>query len=261
MNDELPDRLRVTAEEFEPDTGRMWTRIADGMREPRGAAAPAERRRLVPHLAMATGAAVVLIGGVVLFGQMLGFGPSADPDPAPPAAGPGTQSGEPSESEPDASTAAEGGGPSETGSGPDATDEATTGGDDAPAAPDWLHGAGEIDANNTEYFTQSEILFSTDRGLAEVEIELRLAEGEGLAFIQSWTTDDNLFEKAVLTSEDGYSVLRWTLKDGVVVPPGIEYTLAGQFDPNGGPRSGEGDSFTITATDEDGGTGTLEGGF
>ncbi|WP_112140593.1 hypothetical protein [Glycomyces dulcitolivorans] len=259
MNDELPDRLRVTAEEFEPDQGRMWTRISDGMREPRGAAAPAERRRLVPHLALATGAAVVLIGAVVLFGQGLGLGPSADPDPAPPAAGPGSQTEEPSGRDETTGAESTDGGPDETGSGPDETSGETGG--DGPGAPDWLHATGGINANNTEYWTQSELAFTSDRDLTGLEVELRLDEGDGLTFVDSWTTDDNLFTEAVVTSEDGYTVMRWTLKDGAVVPAGAEYTLAGQFDPNGGPRSGDGDSFTVTATGEDGETGTLEGAF
>ncbi|SDL67002.1 hypothetical protein SAMN05216298_4725 [Glycomyces sambucus] len=261
MNDELPDRLRVTAEEFDPDADRMWSRVAEGMRAPRGAAAPAERRRLVPHLALATGAALVLIGGVVLFGQGLGLGPSADPDPAPPAGGPGTQSESPSGTEEDTggeTTTSEG--PSETGSSPDGqTSSEETGGE--PEAPDWLTAQGSIDANNTDYFSQSVVKFRSERALTGLTVELRVAEGGGLVVSDTWTTDDNLFQEAVVTSEDGYTVLRWTLKDGAVVPAGNEYTLAGQFDPNGGPRSGADDSFTVTATDEDGGTGTLEGGF
>jgi hypothetical protein len=262
VNDDLPDRLRVTAEEFEPDRDRMWTRISDGMREPRGAASRPERARWrVPHLAFATGAALVLIGGVVLFGQSLGLGPQADPDdPAPPAADPGTQTSAPDGTESPADPESSAGGPSETGSGPG---ESSSEESDAPetAAPDWLAADGSIDPNNTEYWTQSVVSFTSERPLTGLEIELRVEEGEGLAFLDSWTTDDNLFHEAVVTSEDGYTVLRWTLKDGAVVPAGVEYTLAGQFDPNGGPRSGEGDSYTVEAEDQDGGTGALEGGF
>ncbi|RRR99699.1 hypothetical protein [Glycomyces terrestris] len=261
MNDELPDRLRVTAEEFEPDADRMWTRIADGMREPRGAAAPAARRRLMPHLALATGAAVLLVGAVVLFGQMLGLGPSADSDSAPPAGGPGTQSQTPAGDGGTTGGESPSGGPSDTGTtaAETGTDEETPEG--GPEAPEWLDAAGVIDPNNTEYWTQSSVVFSSDRALTGLEVELRLAEGEGLTHLDSWTTDDNLFTEAVVTSEDGVTILRWTLKEGAVVPAGAEYTLAGQFDPNGGPRSGEDDAFTITATAEDGATGVLEGGY
>ncbi|MEU6246921.1 hypothetical protein [Glycomyces sp. NPDC047010] len=252
------DRLRVHAEEFEPDSDRMWTRVAEGMRAPRGAATAPERARWrVPHLAMATGAAVVLIGGVVLFGLTQGAGPSADPDPAPPAAGPGAQTSESEASQDDTSEESSPDGPSGSGSSAEGGTET----EETPEQPDWLWSEGAIDANNTDYFTQSTVKFRSDTALTGLEVELRLAEGDGLAYLDSWTTDDNLFTEAVYTSEDGYAVLRWTLKDGAVVPAGNEYTLAGQFDPNGGPRSGDADSFTVTATGEDGETGVLEGGF
>nr|BFF22856.1 hypothetical protein GCM10025732_08210 [Glycomyces mayteni] len=148
-------------------------------------------------------------------------------------------------------------GPSGTGSSAEGETET----EETPEQPDWLWSEGAIDANNTDYWTQSVVRFRSDTALTGLEVELRLTEDEGLAFLDAWTSDDNLFTEAVYTSEDGYAVLRWTLKDGAVVPAGNEYTLAGQFDPNGGPRSGEGDAFTITATGEDGETGVLEGGF
>lgn len=264
MNDELPDRLRVTAEEFEPDRDRMWTRVAEGMRAPRAAAQPERARWRVPHLAFATGAVLVLIGGVVLFGQTLGIGPQADPDPAPPAADPGTQSGEPSETDerpldPESSSSPEG--PAATGSGPGEGESTSEESEAPPEAPEWLAAEGWIDPNNTEYWTQSVVAFTSDRALTGLAIELRVEEGEGLAYLDSWTTDDNLFAEPTVTSEDGYTVLRWTLKDGAVVPAGVQYSLAGQFDPGGGPRTGEADSFTIAAEGQDGETGVLEGGF
>lgn len=256
VSEELPDRLRVHAEDFEPDTDRMWSRVAEGMRAPRGAAAAPERARWrVPHLALATGAAVVLIGGVVLFGLTQGV-PSADPDPAPPAAGPGVQTSESEAAEEDTGGETTPDGPSGSGSSAEGDD-----GTQEPEAPDWLHCEGSLDPNNSDYWTQSVVKFRSEEALTGLEVELRLAEGEGLAYLDSWTTDDNLFTEAVYTSEDGYAVLRWTLKDGAVVPAGNEYTLAGQFDPNGGPRSADGDGFTVTATGEDGETGVLEGGF
>src|SRR5690606_28786042 len=73
MSDELPERLRAAAEEFEPDGERMWDRVVSGMTEPSSVRAePVRRRSRLPHLAVATAAVVVLIGAIVFAGYVLG---------------------------------------------------------------------------------------------------------------------------------------------------------------------------------------------
>ncbi|SDD58696.1 hypothetical protein [Glycomyces harbinensis] len=256
MNDELPDRLRVSAEEYEPDRDRMWSRVAEGMREPRGVAAePVRSGWRISHLALATGAAVVLIGGVVLFGQTLGLGPVVGPSPEPPAAGPASSA--PETSEP-ATTGAE----TSTGeaSDPDSDDVETTGDEGGETeAPAWLRTDGSVDQGSGEYWSQANLKLENDEPLAELDVELRVAIGEGLQSTGSWTTDSR-FTDAVVTEEDGFLVYRWSLREGQVLPAG-EYTLAGQFNHGSGARSAEDDDFTFEAATESGEDGRTEGDF
>jgi len=257
VNDELPDRLRVTAEEYEPDRDRMWARVSEGMREPRGVRAePVRTGWRVPQLALATGAAVVLIGAIVFFGQAMGLGPVVGPTLAPPAAGPGTRTAGPTESASgDAESSSEGG--EETGG---ETGEST--GDASPDAgvPAWLWADGSVDPGSNDFWSQANLTLKNDEPLAELVVELRVAVGDGLQATGSWSTDNSRFGDAQVTEEDGFLVYRWTLKDDVVLPAG-EYTLAGQFGHDGGARSADEDSYRFEAVTESGEDGTTEGDF
>jgi hypothetical protein len=257
VSDELPDRLRASAEEYEPDRDRMWSRVSEGMRAPRGA--PIEPVRTgwrISHLALATGAAVVLIGAMVVFGQTLGLGPVVGPTPDPPAAGPATSSAEASDPADGAETS--------TGEAAETTGEAveTTGGEEPGGrdeVPEWLWTDGSVGPGSNDYWSQANLTLRNDEALTELSVELRVAIGDGLQSTGSWTTDSRLSD-AQVAEEDGFLVYRWTLRDGEVLPAG-EYTFAGQFNHGSGPRSAADDDYTLEAAVDSGEDGRLEGDF
>ncbi|MCC3764194.1 hypothetical protein K3N28_14085 [Glycomyces sp. TRM65418] len=256
MSDELPDRLRAAAEGYEPDRDRMWARVSEGMREPRTGVEPVRTGWRIPQVALATGVAVVLIGAIVFFGHAMGIGPVVDPTPEPPAAGPGTRTAEAT----DPATTED---PS-----PDATSEdveqttgaeATTDAEDVDASADWLVTHGAIDQGSNDYWSQATLTLQNDEPLVALVVELRVAEREDLESTGSWSTDSR-FGDAVVTSEDGFLVYRWTLRDDAVLPAG-EYTLAGQFGHQDGARSADDDRYTFEAETESGDQGRSEGDF
>lgn len=262
MSDDLPGRLRASAEEYEPDRDRMWSRVAEGMRAPRAARPePAAAAWRVPHLALATGAAVVLIGAVVVFGQTLGLGPVVGPTPEPPAAGPGTSSPETSESSEEADPATDAetstGEASETAGG----EAGTTGEEEAGQAepPAWLSADGSVGPGSNDYWSQANLTVRIEEAVTELSVELRIAVGEGLQSTGAWTTDSRLSD-AQVAEEDGFLVYRWTLRGDAVLPAG-EYTFAGQFNHGSGPRSTADDDYTFEAATESGEDGRLEGDF
>lgn len=256
MNDELPDRLRATAEEYEPDRERMWSRVSEGMRGPRVRTEPVRTAWRIPQLALATGMAVVLIGAIVFFGHAMGIAPVVGPTPEPPAAGPGTRTAE--ATDPASSEDA----PSESTS-EDA--EETTGAVETPEGPvvvedpEWLWTDGSIDPNSNDYWSQANLTLKNEVPLVELLVELRVAEGDGLESTGAWTTDASRFGDAVVTREDGFLVYRWTLQDGVVLAPG-EYVLAGQFGHESA-RSAYGDGYRFGAEAETGEQGRIDGDF
>lgn len=264
VNDELPDRLRVTAEEYEPDRDRMWTRVSEGMRAPRTRAEPVRTGWRVPQLALTTGTAVVLIGAIVFFGYAMGIGPVVGPTPEPPAAGPGTRTAEATDpvgsgeatSEATSEDAEETTGADET----TGAEETTEGSDPDGAAPEWLWTDGSVDPGSNDYWSQATLVLKNDEPLVDLVVELRVAEGEGVESAGAWTTDSERFGDAVVTSEDGFLVYRWTLKDGVLLPAG-EYTLAGQFGHEAGARSADDDVYSFEAETEAGDQGRTEGDF
>jgi hypothetical protein len=263
VNDDVNDRLRVTAEEYEPDRDRMWTRVSEGMREPRVRAEPVRTGWRIPQLGLATGAALALIGAIVVFGQFLGFGPVIGPTPDPPAAGPGTRSAEATDPATsgdvttDAQETTPDEGESETTGGGESEDPSTP---DAEAGPEWLWTDGSVDPGGNDYWSQSNLTLKNEEALAALTVELRVAEGAGVEYTDAWTTGDSWFAEAVVTKEDGFLVYRWTLKEGQVLPAG-EYTLAGQFNHGSGARSADEDSYAFEAQTESGETGAVEGDF
>lgn len=268
VNDDLHDRLRVSAEEFEPDRDRMWSRVSDGMRESRVVRAePARSGWRVPLLAMATGAAVVLFGAIVVLGQTIGLGPVIDPSPNPPAVDPATRAPgvtTPADEEPETSAesatsddAPEGGEePDETATteGPDAETGA-----EAPGDVDWLAVQGSIDRGSNDYWTQSNLVLDNEVRLSEVTVELRVAIGDGVNDTGSYSTNNTRFTEAVVTEEGGFLVYRWTLNDGQTLPAD-RYEFASQFTHEAS-RSADADTYRITATNMDGEPTTITGHF
>lgn len=263
MNDELPDRLRVTAEEYEPDRDRMWSRVSDGMREPRVRAEPVRSGWRIPQLGLATGAVVVLIGAIVFFGQAMGLGPRIGQTPEPPAAGPGTRS----EGTTDAASSEDASSEAEETSADDGESEGsedeTSEGESSPevdAGPEWLWTDGSIDPASNDYWSQSTLTLKSEEALAGLSVELRVAEGAGVESTDAWTSGDSWLAEAVVTKEDGFLIYRWTLQEGKVLPAG-EYRLAGQYNHGTGARSADDDLYTFEATTESGETGAVEGDF
>lgn len=234
MSNDLPDRLRFTAEEFEPDAERMWDRVASGMAEPAAVGAePVRRRSRLPHLALATCAVVALIGAIVFVGY--GLTPTGERFPA--GLGPGTQS-ESAEETPAVPT------PSAK---PDPVDEV-----------DYLTAAARINGHVNDYWSQSEVTIRTDEPITALTAELHVVLGADVEFTGSWTTADQYFAPAEVFEQDGYLVFRWTLNEGQTVAPG-EYVLSGQYNHGDGPREPDGDYFTVE-TDAASGKSTVTGG-
>ncbi|THV41624.1 hypothetical protein [Glycomyces buryatensis] len=231
MRDDLPDRLRVTAEEYRPDTERMWSRVTDGMREgERVAARPVRSGWRVPHLALATGAAVVLVGGIVL----VGYGPDMRPS-GPPAGGDTSSSAAASPSGSDS---------------PSESDEPTQGVDHPKPDPvddvDWIWTDGLVDPDSNDYWSQSNLTLKNDEPLTSLTIQLWVVLGDDVEHHDDWTTNDEAFGEAEVSEQDGYLLVEWTLPEGQTLEAG-EYTLAGQYYHSGGARDADGDYYVFDA--------------
>ncbi|HLU29458.1 MAG TPA: hypothetical protein VKZ65_13545 [Glycomyces sp.] len=234
MSNDLPERLRFSVEEFEPDTERMWSRVASGMAEPEAVAAePVRRHSRLPHLALATCVVVALIGAIVFVGY--GMDPVRERLPS----GPG--------SSPPSSAPAETTGAVTPSAKPDPVDEV-----------DYLTAGARINGHVNDYWSQSEVTIRTDEPITELTAELHVVLGTDVEFTGSWTTADHYFHPAEVFEQDGYLVFRWTLRKGQTIEPG-EYILSGQYNHGEGPREPDGDYFTVEAEAASGGS-TVVGG-
>lgn len=262
MSKDLPDRLRATAEGFEPDTERMWTRVASAMDQPDAVGAePMRRRSRLPHLALATGAVVMLIGAIVFGGY--GLRPTVEQPPAEPSetssieptetTPEGTPSEKPSEepsddasNDPEEGRTPEAGRSSEPAERPESVDEA-----------DYLTAEAKINGNYNDYWSQSEVTFQNEEPITEMTVELHVVTREDIEVTGSWTTAAHYFGEAEIFERDGYLIFRWTLLDDQTVPPG-EQTLAGQYNHGDGARQTDRDYFMIEAVSASG-KGTVVG--
>lgn len=233
MRDDLPDRLRSAGDDFEPDGERMWERISGGMDGPTPVGArPVRGRSRVPHLAIATGAAVVLIAAVVV----IGYRPSGEPS-VPPT------------------------GPGEVSSTDPAGDEYSH--EPIPNAVDELVfldvQAGLDKEGSIDYWSQAELQLDVTEPITELTVELRVAMRDDVYETGSWVTADPYFDPAEVYEQDGYLVFRWTLNEGQTIEAG-QYILAGQYNHGDGPRTTEYDFFELEAA-ADSGAGRIVGGI
>ena len=235
VNDDLPRRLRVTAEGFGPDSERMWARVASGMPHPESVKArPAKRGFRIPHMAIATGVAVVLIGAIVV----IGYGPDMGGPSGPSAGSP------PSEAEPTETTS-----PDPVGHKPELVDELA-----------YLSADGAInDDTENDYWSQAKLTMVTDEPLTELTVELHVVNAVDLETTGSWVTAEHYFDPPEIVEEDGYLIYRWTLKEGQTVEPG-EYLFAGQHNHRNGKRDESGDYYVFEAVGATG-EGTVIGDF
>ena len=223
MSDDLPDRLRSAAAEFEPDRDRMWERVSEGMsRHEPDFTRPLRSGVRIPHLALATVAAVFLVAVVVFIGLRAPTGAEVRP------AGPG-----PSTSALESPETGDGA------QGPviESVDELES--VDVEAG---LNRDGSID-----YWSQAELRLTVSEPVTELTAELWVAMRDDVRETGSWVTADDYFAPAEVHQQDGYLVFRWTLIEGRTIEPG-EYTLAGQYNHGDGPRSTEADYFELEAT-------------
>ncbi|WP_199040108.1 hypothetical protein [Glycomyces salinus] len=233
MRDDLPDRLRSAGDDFEPDGDRMWERISEGMDGPTPVGArPVRGGFRVPHLAIATGAAVMLIAAIVVIGYRTSGEPSVPP----------TGPGQVTSSEPDGDEYSHE-------PIPEAVDEVESLDVQAGLDPD-----GSID-----YWSQAELLLDVTEPVTELTVELRVAMRDDLRETGSWVTAEHYFDPAEVYEQDGYLVFRWTLIDGETIEEG-QYTLAGQYNHGDGPRTTEYDYFELEAGAESG-SGRIVGGI
>jgi cytoskeletal protein RodZ len=261
VSEDLRERLRAAAADYEPDGDRIWARVERGMSEEE----PQARRwwRMpqwnLPYLAMATATAVVLVAAVVTLGHRV-IAPQPERDV--PAANGGPTSGE-TTSEPDPTPSeqpTEGGsaGPSaEESQGLSATpppDGATSSPPETPDVPEHVDAEGVVDPNSGEYWGQSNLNLRTDAELTALTITIFIATSGEVESAGAWSTVANEFdfETAVV---DGYVVYRWTLKDGAALPEG-DHVFAAQYNHGEGERDFSDDRYEIVADD-----GVLTGGF
>ncbi|MFH8569500.1 hypothetical protein [Streptomyces sp. NPDC017993] len=210
--DDLGGQLRAAAEEHEPDRARMLARVESGMersartgrRPPRGVTAG------WPRVAMATGAAALLLVGGYAVATSLHHGEQDHRVPAGPA------SPRPSAASPPAAPHPE----------------------DGP-----LRSEGALDPGSNRYWTQSEVTLDVRKPLTALTVELRIVRTGGVLSTGNWRTrpaED--FSVSVSRQRDAL-VYRWILKDGRTVPAG-RHVFAGQYNHAEGGRSAEYDTYT-----------------
>lgn len=229
MKDDLPDRLRSAGEEFEPDGERMWERVSAGMSAPPVKARPLRGRFRVPHLAIATGVAVVLVAAIVVIGYRPGIQMPVQPG------GPGDTTGAESDEPPPPP--------------PEALDELESVDVDATLNED----------GSIEYWSQADLVLTVDEPVTELTVVLRVAMRDDVYATGSWVTAEHYFDEAEVVEDEDYLVFAWTLIEGETLEPG-QYTLAGQYNHGDGPRSEEWDYFTLDAEAESG-SGRIVGGI
>ncbi|POX37006.1 hypothetical protein C3486_30655 [Streptomyces sp. Ru73] len=223
--DEVRRALRQAAAAHRPDRERMRARVERGMAAPER---PAQRRtgRAAPWLRVA--GATAAVAGVLAAG---GYGVTAV------FHGPDRGGGRSLHAGPPAPTAAPSHGPAPaTGGAPRASRTA-----DGPLWSD-----GSVDPHSNDYWAQSNVTLQTAEPLTSLTVELRVARTEGVRPTGAWRTLPARDFTFTTTSEDGFLVYRWTLKDGRTVPAG-RHVFAGQYDHAHAGRDAGADTYTATA--------------
>lgn len=293
---DLPERLREAADAHRPDRARILARVERAMAEPepheQGWQRTAPWMRVAAVTAAVAGAiglgglAVGAVGGGAGPGPASsvtagdGRGPSAathaEPGPRP---GKETQGGTAGRSPsspaghgtPDTgghrpagalASGAPGGGATGAGAGQSSSPATPgrTGGDDGHArdvGDNGVTASAKTEGDGNAYWTQDDVVLTTDRPLTALSVELRVAMTPGVTNSGAYDSTG----RATLTTavEGDFLVYRWALRPGSTLDAGT-YTFAGQFQHDEGQRSAGGDRFTVTG-DGPAGSASLSGGY
>ncbi|MCT2593200.1 hypothetical protein LHJ74_25390 [Streptomyces sp. N2-109] len=221
-DDELRGRLRGAARAHRPDRERMLARVERGMAEsenpplpPRPAAKPVTSwLRVVSATAAVAG--VCAVGGYAVASA------ARDEEPRPQSVA--------------------------RGSAPEATAEApsVTPGSQSVPVGDLLWADGSVDPGSTVHWAQSNITVKVKKPLTALTVELRVAQNGKVADTGNWRSLPAEDFDVSAGEASGVLVYRWTLKDGLTVPPG-EYVFAGQYNHAEGQRDAGDDSYAVEA--------------
>lgn len=250
--DDVRKKLRDAAAEHHPDRERMLARVERGMeRDAVDPGAPYRGRlpRPAPWLriagATAAVAGVFALGGYVVASVVQGEEPPPSTVGTPPAPdsssapGPAT-SGDDENAKP--SSPAE---PSHRSDPPSGTQRVAP---DAKSVEDgYLWSDGSIDPQSNDFWAQSTLTFKTEKPLAALTVELRVAQTGGVTDTGNWRSPPADDFTVSVREQGGELVYRWTLKAGRTVPAG-EHVFAGQYNHAEGGRDAGKDTYAAEAT-------------
>lgn len=129
----------------------------------------------------------------------------------------------------------------------------------SPAA-DPLWADGSVDPGSNAYWAQSNVTFRTKTELAELTVELRVAQTGKVNSTGHWRSLPAGDFKESVTERDGFLVYRWVLRPGRTVPVG-EHVFAGQYNHAEGGRDAGGDSYAVTGRTTGGQRAVVDGDF
>lgn len=121
-----------------------------------------------------------------------------------------------------------------------------------------LAAQGSVNSASNNYWTQSDVVLTSDKPLTSLTVELRVARTEGVSSTGAWTSVSGGTNPTV-TEEGAELVYRWTLDAGNTLAPGT-YTFSGQFNHAAGDRDTGGDTYTARSTGPEG-PSSVSGGF
>jgi hypothetical protein len=125
----------------------------------------------------------------------------------------------------------------------------------------YLQGEGAVDPHSNAYWTQANVVLTTDKPLTSLTLELRIAQAGGVAETGGWRTLPAEDFTVSIQEENGALVYRWTLKSGRTVPAG-RHIFAGQYDHAESGRDTGHDTYTASARAAAGNeAATVRGGF
>jgi len=259
VHDELPARLRDSAEAYEPDRARILARVERGMAGEESALRPFVRPPALGWFrvvgATAAVAGVLAVGGYAVASAMKGeeandqtvaVTPSPDPSPqeeassrAPLPPDPARSSAPPDRPSRPASPTAKPTAKPEN-SAP-AKPPAGAGTEDGPLWSD-----GSVDPHSNEFWAQSNVTVRTSKQLTALRVVLKVKQTGGVTSAGAWRSAPEDDFTVTVGEKDGFLVYTWVLKPGRTVWPG-EWVFAGQYDHERGGRDAGDDTYTAGA--------------
>jgi hypothetical protein len=105
---------------------------------------------------------------------------------------------------------------------------------------------GSVDPHSNDFWAQSNLTLRTSAQLTELTVQLRIARTGGVSSAGAWRSLPEQDFDLTVSTDDGFLVYTWVLKDGRTVPKG-EFVFAGQYNHERGGRDAGGDRYAMTA--------------